>query len=120
MVAVASPAIQIIPSVLNGSRNRLIQAITSPHLVGQYARPARVLDQFGTTYRYQDRSDFVGVVAINKDNVVDFLRQRGAASTDEIRIRFALTQAQVNQLVDGLEDMGHIKRAWVIGPLWDD
>lgn len=60
------------------------------------------------------------VVKINNDNVVDFLKKHGPSSTEEIKSRFALNQIQVNDLVDALEETGHIERAWRLGPLWKE
>lgn len=51
--------------------------------------------------------------------MIDFIRRKGHASRDEIKSRFALTDRTVNELMDGLAEMGHVKRAWVLGDLYE-
>ena len=54
---------------------------------------------------------------LNRELPVDCLRRLGPMTTQEIASRFAISLNTATELMSGLEEMGHVERAWRIGPL---
>ena len=59
------------------------------------------------------------LVTMNKETVIDFIRKRGHVNRNDLKQRYALSDTAVNELIEGLEENGHIEPAWVLGSMWD-